>query len=86
MPRKAPYIVVFDMDETLGHFSQLGIFWDVLQDFYINIDRPIDIYSDNGKQVFFDLLNIFNKFLRPDIENILILLKKKKKKKNATRL
>ena len=24
-----PYIVVFDLDETLGHFEQINIFWQV---------------------------------------------------------
>ena len=27
-------IVVFDLDETLGCFIELGIFWDSLQKFY----------------------------------------------------
>ena len=27
-------IVVFDLDETLGSFTELGIFWDALESFY----------------------------------------------------
>lgn len=28
-----PKIVVFDLDETLGYFVELGIFWDCLDHF-----------------------------------------------------
>ena len=28
------YIVVFDMDETLGHFEQLSIFWMTLVNYF----------------------------------------------------
>ena len=28
-------IIVFDMDETLGYFVELGMFWDALQYFYV---------------------------------------------------
>ena len=31
MPNIDPKIVVFDMDETLGHFEQLSIFWAALK-------------------------------------------------------
>ena len=27
------WIVVFDLDETLGYFTQFGIFWDCLKQF-----------------------------------------------------
>ena len=28
-----PFVVVFDLDETLGNFSQLNLFWKILEDF-----------------------------------------------------
>ena len=31
-------IVVFDLDETLGYFTELGIFWDSL-DYYMKIKK-----------------------------------------------
>ncbi len=74
------YIVVFDMDETLGHFTQLGLFWDIVLEFHNYINKPIDINSNNGKNKFFDLLNLFNKYLRPKIVDILELVKDKKLK------
>ena len=32
--QKDNFIVVFDMDETLGHFSQLHVFWSILKDYF----------------------------------------------------
>ena len=30
-----PYkVVVFDLDETLGYFTEISIFWDALESFY----------------------------------------------------
>ncbi len=63
------YVVVFDLDETLGHFEQLSIFWDALNK-YCN-------YSLN-KQDLFNLFDLFPKFLRPKIFKILKYLKEKK--------
>ena len=31
---KVKKVVVFDLDETLGHFVELGMFWDALNDYY----------------------------------------------------
>ena len=33
-PIKPLKIVVFDLDETLGCFIEVGIFWDALEDYY----------------------------------------------------
>ena len=43
-------IVVFDLDETLGCFIELGIFWDSLQKFH-NRSLP--------DEEFFEVMNIF---------------------------
>ena len=63
------YVVVFDLDETLGHFEQLSIFWDCLKK-YFN-------YTLN-KQDLFNLFDLFPNFLRPKIFKILKYLKEKK--------
>jgi hypothetical protein len=36
---KQDKIVVFDVDETLGYFTQLGIFWDALNVYYKNVNN-----------------------------------------------
>jgi hypothetical protein len=62
-------IVVFDLDETLGYFSEFGMLWDCLS------------RTENRKltqQDFNDLLDLFPEFLRPNIINILKYLKTKK--------
>ena len=64
------YAIVFDMDETLGSFGQLHRFWYLLT-----------VYLDNedlDKKYFFNLLDLFPLFLRPNIFSLLIKIKKKK--------
>jgi hypothetical protein len=69
-------IVVFDMDETLGYFLELGIFWDSLHNYYKNnrLDRD-DIFT---QEYFNSLLDVFPEFLRPNILSILNYVKTKK--------
>lgn len=65
-------IVVFDLDETLGYFSEFGMFWDCLT------------RTENRKltqEDFNSLLDLFPEFLRPNIINILKYLKTKKESK-----
>ncbi len=69
---KKPYkIVVFDLDETLGYFTEFGIFCDCLNYYFKNNE-----YSEKN---FNELLNLFPEFLRPKILSILQYLKIKKK-------
>ena len=67
------YAVVFDLDETLGYFTQLGRFWDLTR-FYIDKHSLDDKY-------FFSLIDKFDNILRPKILDILKIIKKKKKQK-----
>jgi len=67
-------IVVFDLDETLGYFTQYGIFWESLVN-YIEIKNK----SQLNQRDFDDILDLFPEVLRPNIINILNYLKKKKK-------
>jgi hypothetical protein len=69
-------IVVFDLDETLGYFTQYGIFWDSLNH-YCKI-KHIHPLSQSD---FDDILDLYPEFLRPNIINILTYLKKKKESK-----
>jgi hypothetical protein len=66
-------IVVFDLDETLGYFTQYGIFWDSLAN-YMKIKNKNNLTQSN----FDDILELFPEFLRPNIINILKYLKNKK--------
>jgi hypothetical protein len=75
--KKTNYIVVFDLDETLGHFVQLSIFWDTLKAFH---------NKNLSDEHFFFTLNLFDKFLRPRILKILNYLKEKKQENNCDRI
>ena len=66
-------IVVFDLDETMGYFTQYGIFWDCLIN-YVKIKNKKGLTSND----FNNILDLFPEFLRPNIFNILNYLKKKK--------
>lgn len=74
-------IVVFDLDETLGYFTEFGIFWDCLS-YYLK--------SNNKKKLtqtdFNNILDLFPEFLRPNILNILNYLKHKKQNKNCHKM
>jgi hypothetical protein len=67
------YAVVFDLDETLGYFTQVGRFWDLTK-FFLNKRDLADKY-------FFSILDAFDNILRPKILDILKSIKKKKKQK-----
>lgn len=69
-------IVVFDLDETLGYFTQYGIFWDCLSS-YLKITNKYQLTQSE----FDETLDLFSFFLRPNIINILNYLKHKKKTK-----
>lgn len=64
-------IVVFDLDETLGYFVELSIFWDCLNRYFLK-------KTGFCERDFFDILELYPEFLRPDIIEILNYLKKKK--------
>ena len=66
-------IVVFDLDETLGYFTEFGIFWDGL----INYSK-VKNKSSLTQSDFNDILDLYPEFLRPNIINILNYLKNKK--------
>jgi hypothetical protein len=66
-------IVVFDLDETLGYFTQFGIFWDSLKHYTQIKNKP-----QLTQNAFNNVLDLFPEYLRPNILNILLYLKNKK--------
>jgi hypothetical protein len=75
-------IVVFDLDETLGYFSEFGMFWDALKGYIKsnNIDFIIN------QEFFNKTLDLYPEFLRPNIINILTYLKQRKKAKHCYKI
>ena len=67
-------IVVFDLDETLGYFTEMGIFWDCLKKYLDSENNTLRLTQRDFNEV----LDLFPEFLRPNIINILNYLKKKK--------
>jgi len=64
-------VVVFDLDETLGYFGELGRFCNVLDDYYKNPNKSYSIFNE--------LMDLYPEFTRPNIMNILKFLIQKKK-------
>ena len=71
---KEKKIVVFDMDETLGCFVQLGMFTNILE---YNLKRKLT------NEEFNILMDLFPLYQRPNILSILKYLKKQKEKKQC---
>jgi len=69
--------VVFDLDETLGSFVELGVLYEALHSMY-------GIELVNGH--FNKILDIFPEFLRPNIMNILLFVKKMKQLKKCEKV
>lgn len=70
-------IVVFDLDETLGNFSELGMFWDSLENYYGHKLPDAD---------FNELVDMFPGFLRPGIIDIIRYLIHKRDKNKCSSL
>ena len=70
MPSPAHKIVVFDLDETLGCFVELGMFWDALEH---------TLGEKLSRNKFFEVMEMFPEFVRPNVYKILTFLKKKKR-------
>lgn len=67
-------VVIFDMDETLGCFTDLAALWNVIETEHITFTRP---YM-NKQEDFNALLDLYPEFLRYGIMNILEYLYYKK--------
>jgi len=75
-------IVVFDLDETLGYFMELGMFWDSLTNYIKNNNINISI----DQNLFNKILDLYPEFLRPNILGILNYLKNKKEINHCDKL
>ena len=62
-------IAVFDLDQTLGCFNEIGIFWSALN----------KIMNYHTNQQFFEVMNTFPEFLRPKILTIIKTILDKKR-------
>lgn len=69
--KKNKKVVVFDLDETLGSFVELGSFCTLLDDYFNNSNKAYSIFNE--------LLDLYPEFLRPYITNVLKFLLQKKK-------
>ena len=64
-------VVVFDLDETIGYFTEFGIFYDSLVK-YLNAGQI------NREWIFAKTLQLFPEVIRPNLFSVLTYLKKKK--------
>ena len=71
-------IVIFDLDETLGYFTEFGIFWDCLNK-YLYKNNNINTSNLLNQNFFNSILNLYPEFIRPNIINILKYLVHEKK-------
>ncbi len=67
---------VFDLDETIGSFSELYILFKCIE--YVKTDLKLSIF-DNDKELLFALLDLFPEFFRYGISVIFQYLHEKKK-------
>ena len=85
MPRCSKIkIVVFDLDETLGYFSEFGMIWEAVS-YYISKNN-LEQNQNKNQELFNNLLDLFPEFLRPNIFSILEYLKQKKIRSKCNKL
>ena len=72
-------IVVFDLDETLGYFTQLCLIWESI----CCCVKDKNITIEMQQEIFNKLLDLFPEYIRPKIESILEYLKIKKASKKC---
>lgn len=65
--------IVFDLDQTLGDFSELGTFWDLVKKYFKDPDLDI--------KYFFSILENEPLFLRPQLIELCRRLKRYKKRR-----
>ena len=73
-------IVVFDLDETLGYFVELSLFWDVLQSYFE------DSLHHFNQSLFNSLLDLYPEFIRPNMFQILQYVQYKRKTKTCDKI
>lgn len=78
--------IVFDMDETLGHFSELNMFWTSLKEYLFLKNLSHHINDKHKETTFFRLLDIYPEFLRPNIIGILKYLRIKQEQGDVDKI
>ncbi len=69
--------IVFDLDETIGYFTQFGIIWESIE----------YLFEDKLSQHYFNcVLDLYPNFLRPNILTIFRYLKLKKQHNNNLKI
>ncbi len=69
-------IVVFDLDETLGHFEDLSIFWDLIN----------QVVGKHTERDFIDILDLNKNLIRPGILKVLNYVKEKRNKHQCAKI
>ena len=77
MKKNSNRVVIFDMDETLGYFTELGVLCDIIER---NTKKNLTFKE------FYNIINLYPEFLRPNIINILLYLKTKKINKECDKV
>lgn len=72
MSERSSKVVVFDLDETLGYFTEFSIFYGL-------VIRYAHVPRNHHQEVFNHLFELYPEYLRPEIIDILKYLKRKKK-------
>ena len=75
-------VVVFDLDETLGYYTEYGIFWESLNVYLKSIKSNIIL----NQTYFNNILDLYTEFHRPNIVKILKYLKLKKQNNCCNKL
>jgi hypothetical protein len=68
-------VVVFDMDETLGYFTQFSYFWENLKVYFNEQNNVVNVkqLDDNFNKI----LGLYPEYVRPNISSVLKYLKHK---------
>ena len=74
MSKPSKKYIVFDLDETIGHFYLIRLIWESISEFISYNKIPYRL----SQKDFNNLITAFPEVLRPDILNILGFLKRKK--------
>ena len=84
MDKPKKLALVFDMDETLGYFTQIAIFIDWIEMFITNPSNKKEKKLTNEQ--IFELFDLFPEIFRPGVFHTIDFIKKQKKKKPYLRL
>jgi hypothetical protein len=66
-------VIVFDLDETLGYFSQFSLFWNALIKELQNTGIVVD------QKIFSSVFSLYPEFVRPNIKRVLRLIRDQKR-------